>query len=405
MVANVIAAGVPSVVGMDAVRGSVTFRYGAPLITSVAPAHVGTAGGDVVMVTGSNFAVTPPLSATVKFARLASSSTCDVINATSTLIQCVSPIGAGTLWRVVVTNNDPGNDTTPSNAVVPATSQASPTTGASVTISYRPPVVIAIRSLTGAFPAVGGFVLVVVGTDLTAAPKVTVGGEPCPLTVVANVTVPHTVVTCSAPPMRTDGPSSLAVDAGGQLLSESGITVPYDGPVVLAVVPNVLDARDAGSRSQLTIAGQNFGVPVVGGVAMPPNVSVAVGHVPCGNVLWQSDGALACSLSGVFTVGVYHVEVVVRGVSSALGPLSVVELTCTAGYYTDAAGLCQPCALGGYCPGGLLPPVALEGYYPTDLGAFVLCTPPDACLGGVNGTCSELYTGVRCATCNIGAYR
>ena len=170
--------------------------------------------------------------------------------------------------------------------------------------------------------------------------------------------------------------------------------------------PSSLDARDPSTRAQLMVRGRNFGLPVVNGVVVKANVTVTVGGRDCGRVLWSSDDSLACSVSGEFTVGFYDVEVTVRGVASLVHDQRVVVLlACMPGYYVSDAGWCVECGQGGYCPGGLEAPQALEGYFPLAVGQFVQCTPPDACLGGVNGTCSKLYTGPRCATCSFGAYR
>ena len=37
--------------------------------------------------------------------------------------------------------------------------------------------------------------------------------------------------------------------------------------------------------------------------------------------------------------------------------------------------------------------------------AFVACSPPSGCLGGINNTCASSYTGDRCGTCAPGSYR
>ena len=85
-----------------------------------------------------------------------------------------------------------------------------------------------------------------------------------------------------------------------------------------------------------------------------------------------------------------------------------VLFQCQHGYYGALGDVCTACPVGGACDGGFAMPVAQQGYFPSTDGsevAFVACTPPDACLGGANATCSELYTGPRCADCGVGAYR
>ena len=84
---------------------------------------------------------------------------------------------------------------------------------------------------------------------------------------------------------------------------------------------------------------------------------------------------------------------------------STVLLLCPSGYFTGLNQLCQVCPTGAACDGGFSLPAALTGYFPVSATAFVQCTPVEACLGGLNATCSALYTGPRCGDCAVGAYR
>jgi hypothetical protein len=61
--------------------------------------------------------------------------------------------------------------------------------------------------------------------------------------------------------------------------------------------------------------------------------------------------------------------------------------------------------MGGVCNGGAHDPFPQAGYFPLARGAFVQCTPAEACQGGPTAACSPLYVGDRCAVCSRGAYR
>ena len=139
--------------------------------------------------------------------------------------------------------------------------------------------------------------------------------------------------------------------------------------------------------------------------------TVAAGSGGGGGGVGKLDAAatalLVCDVAGEFVVGPHAVSVVVYGVasSSASAGGAVLTFVCPVGYFGQLGASCVPCPVGGSCDGGDAAPVALTGYYPMAGDGFVRCDPPDACLGGVNATCGQRYTGPRCASCAIGAYR
>ena len=135
------------------------------------------------------------------------------------------------------------------------------------------------------------------------------------------------------------------------------------------------------------------------------NHTVWINSTACVDVVWASDRAVACTVAGVFAVGNYRVTLRVNGVGTAPSAAATLRFECGPGYYGNDGQACVPCPEGAECSGGFAPPVALVGYFPEAAGLFVLCSPPEACLGGENGTCSKLYTGPRCANCALGAYR
>ncbi len=139
------------------------------------------------------------------------------------------------------------------------------------------------------------------------------------------------------------------------------------------------------------------------GVPVTPNHTVHVGNSPCIALTWSSDTSLSCALQDVFHVGEYPVTVAVAGVRSP--PFAALGLRCPPGYYGQHLEACTQCPEGGVCPGDVEEPYADVGYYPLGRASFVGCTPAQACLGGPNATCHRLYSGDRCASCAVGAYR
>ena len=384
---------------------SVSPRFAAPVVTSMWPLTGGTAGGDVVVLNGSYFVTQSPLYVSVRFSRAHSASSAmfaTVVNATSDAIVALTPPGSGTGWVVTVWNNDD----------VAGVSQSS--VSGSMTFAYRAPSVASVVTVAGQRPMVGGFLVHIAGHDFSSRPTVTIGSAAC---VVAVGGANDSAITCTAPARNLLEDAVVRVTVDGRVAV--GDRVEYDDPVVVAVSPAVVDARDTSSRSSLTVSGVNFGVPsasrVEGGVdAAPVNHTVYVGSAVCGDVIWASDTTLTCTIEGQQRVGQYSVTVVVGSQSSSSSPSassaivgsSTVWLQCLSGYYGGVGEFCTRCPAGGYCDGGLSLPQALVGYFPLSntSDSFVECTPPEACLGGVNGTCAALYTGARCASCVTGAY-
>ncbi len=102
-------------------------------------------------------------------------------------------------------------------------------------------------------------------------------------------------------------------------------------------------------------------------------------------------------------VGVYNVTVVVAGVASVTA--AAVSAVCPSGYYGVSGEVCEPCPVGAVCNGYGSEPEATPGYFRIARAEFANCLPAEACMGGADSVCAELYTGVRCAECRQGAYR
>ena len=402
---TVMVAGLVSAQTVDA-------HYHGPTVTSMAPIFVGTAGGDVLVINGTDFAtrrdsgtdVAVVLSRSIGVSR--SSIDCSVIDARPGSILCAVPEGSGTGWAVTVSNVDVTGGGRRLSAP------------AALTVSYRPPTVTALAVIGDHAAMAGGFVIRVEGLDLSTTPVVYVGELLCGDVVVVE---PHVSLQCRAPPGRVGvSPSAVRVEVDGQWSHATDAhIVTYDGPTVSLVTPSVLDAVESTSRPAVTISGVNFGLPVVSDgrhtFSVSANHTITVGGVPCDRIVWTSDSTLQCHIGGVFAVGRYDVVVSVGGVPSASSSsssssmpqpeVSTVRFACGRGYYGTVGELCRQCPEGGVCEGGDAYPVAQVGYYPMTTTSFVQCVPVEACLGGSQAVCAQWYTGYRCADCDVGGYR
>ena len=365
-------------------------HYDTPHVASSSPSNSSTTGGGNLTLSGSAFAA-GALRATVTLARRGAGApqhACPVIASNSTVIVCAFPEGAGVGWFVVVTNVDDDG----------ASTQSSPWSAAAVT--YNPPTIASVNVLSTGAPAIGGFTVAVNGSNFSNLPAVWVGSQACTLLAV-NTT--HRRTVCVAPPHRLDEPAVVSVVVDGQ--TAVGPELRYDGPTVVTVSPTSLSAQSSDVRPDLTVSGVNFGVRSIGADTVPANHTVLLDAVPCSAVRWVSDSMLTCSPVGDFAVGVYDVVVEVYGQRSREDGNVTVAFDCPAGSFGAAGEHCQRCPDGSTCAGGGAEPAAQAGYDPLARASFVLCSPPEACLGGATAECSALYTGPRCASCAPGAYR
>jgi hypothetical protein len=255
-----------------------------------------------------------------------------------------------------------------------------------------------------ASPAVGGFVLLITGSQLSTAPEVTVSGEPC---AVRWLSSDHGSVACVAPPRRVDVPTVVVVRSGS--MSSNAAAFAYDPPVVTAVSPRAFTAvRVSGVLPRITVTGVNFGVLRAD---IRSRHRVFVGDAACVSVLWRSDSELVCTFDGEVNAGWHAVSVwvlddVSRGNSSVVNDTATsIRALCPEGMFGSDGERCMACPEGAVCAGGDAELVAAQGYYRTAHLVFEACAPKSACLGGVNSTCHRDYEGVRCATCRSGAYR
>jgi hypothetical protein len=288
------------------------------------------------------------------------------------------PPGVGASWLVVVVNHDT-DDVLPSQSSASASSLSSVSYGSMslvrwqtcvpnlvFSVGYLAPVVTGVQVMGGisggtsaSRPAVGGFLLRVVGHDFGANPPVvTLAGTPCPILPVTNSTSlasVHEEVVCVAPPRAMGVPSVVVVDQAGQ--TSTPFPFAFDGASVISVTPPVFPAVGRESSSELSLLvlrGINFGVPnASAGVGYHV---VTVGSAPCTGVQWWSDSELWCSVQGDFVVGSYIVSVVVGDVPGVLS--TAVSAQCPSGFYGQHNETCTPCPAHAECKGGLSDPLA-----------------------------------------------
>ncbi len=445
---------VKAVVGVRAASGAVSqsstgspsVQYLRPVVTAVSVLEseaggqaagavsgvVGTQGGAVLVVRGVYFGCplptsvwlvrhgagpTPPWdshnsSSVQQCASTAQCMSSVTVNQSSlSSLTCTVPPGAGVGWRVVVVNHDAPGTVGSSEAALWRASEAS-----AFTLAYRAPTIVQVAPTEsvgggrGAASAVGGFALMVLGTDfgLVPPPTVLVGTLPC---VVLPGTVTQEGLCCVAPPRQVDGNTTVVVVQDGQS-AQVWTAFAYDPPVLLAVAPSAIDAVALdGTTRLLTLHGVNFGSlyrpDVVG------NHVVQVDGQPCRPVVWRDDATVQCTFDSELVAGQHNVSL--RLAADTTQPVPIVAL-CPATTYGAPGQRCSACPEGAVCMGKGADPVSLPGYYPQARERFVPCSPPAACVGGADSSvlatssgsdtkgCARNYAGLRCAVCRVGSY-
>ena len=286
-----------------------TVSYLAPVVSTLSSVVVGTSGGVPLVISGRHFCAPLPMSVWLvrptgletpwasgmdpaSWTYADSDATtrsqpsgllCPGSTANSTVVVCMVPEGAGAGWHVVVVNHDDlteeGQPSSPSpsrhrwQASAPSpehvVSFARPTvTAFGVTRHWGPgstaaSVVATAVEGNGSRPAVGGFTVVVVGSNFgPVTPNVTICGTPCALMVPSSrePTPPpvrsHAHVVCIAPPKVLGSPCNLSVaveDAQSEPLHFE-----YDGPEITDVQPAEYDALGVTQRPPLVVRGSRW---------------------------------------------------------------------------------------------------------------------------------------------------
>lgn len=279
------------------------------------------------------------------------------------VLRCALPPGSGVDWRVVVVNH---GDATAASVSLPSLA----------TVRYRAPRVWTVGPVAQGLgrPTVGGWLLVVNGSDFSSEDAVvTVGGLPCPIA--GNHS--HELIVCTTPPWRINADSNVVVTVDGQ--ASYPVPVAYDPPRVLSVLPNVVVAV-LGARSRLTLRGVNFGVKYSRDA--PGNHLVSVGSAECVDVVWTGDDALSCMPVGELVVGDHPVSLTVANHTATLA--NAVSAQCPPDTFGGPGERCSTCPEGAICAGFGAEPVSQEGRYPLSRTLFAACVPSSACVGGAS---------------------
>lgn len=214
--------------------GDVSFRYDAPVVTSINPTSGRSGGGETLTVVGTNFGLT----GAVYFYIDGSYVPCVTQGVvTHTQILCTTPSGVGTAIPVQV--------------LVAGTYSAD---HASSRWSYNPPYVTSVTPANG--PTKGGTVLSIIGTSFSPSAVVEINGVVCPPTSSSDVT--YTSIKCTSP---AGSGTNLFVKVTASSLSNTALTNPearfsYNAPAVTGMTPA---AGETDGSTFLTITGTNFG--------------------------------------------------------------------------------------------------------------------------------------------------
>ncbi|MEM7167971.1 MAG: IPT/TIG domain-containing protein, partial [Planctomycetota bacterium] len=235
--------------GSDTLVGGYTYE-GAPTITSVAPNTGTSAGGDSVVITGSNFLG----SETVTFDGVAVAS---VTFDSSTMLTVVTPAHFDAIVDVVVTNVN--GSATLTNGFTYGTPAPTPTS---------------ITPANG--PRAGGTTVMIAGSNFTAADTVTFDGIAA-TSVTFNSATSLTAVT----PAHAAGTVNVTVtNANGPGTLPSGFT--YDAPPTIASITPASGTPTGGTA--LVVTGTDF---VTG-------TTVSIGGNTCGTIVVTSPTQITC---------------------------------------------------------------------------------------------------------------
>jgi hypothetical protein len=237
--------------GQTNVAGT-TFSYGAPTITSIAPANGPTVGGTTLLVRGTNFGIT----ANVTIAER----TCTVIvgGQSHTQFECLSPVGQG------------------KNQVVVA-KVGGQVSGSSV-FSYNAPTITSITPATG--PTIGGTLITLTGTNFGLGWNlgVTLGATAATTVNVAGTSQTQIIYTL---PAGTGTGLSTTVTIAGQTFTYASTLFAYQAPTITkAQSTGCTNTPLAATECPLTggvplvLTGTNFGVNEA-------KVSIKVSGITC----------------------------------------------------------------------------------------------------------------------------
>ena len=260
------------------VSNVVSFSFSPQLLNVSAPGGTApTAGGVLINITGSGFAVPSIANFTVYFG----ASRCSVTGQSSGWLTCTLPAGGGSVAVIVSVN------------LTTATLNST-----AFTFSYDPPTLLSISPTIG--PTAGGTLLSVAGNNFGTSPSVTVNGYACALSGAHN----NTFLTCTAPPGSGSG-QALIVSSGGGLYT-TALPFAYFPPSISSISP--VTGRSAGGYN-LTISGGNFSTFT--------SLTLVVVNGQTAPILQQNDTSLTISMPPYTNTIIVNPAVLVNGQTSS----------------------------------------------------------------------------------------
>ena len=216
-------------------------------------------------------------------------------------------------------------------------------------------------------------------------------------------------------PLEVISAEQVGTAVGG---GASSLSIAYDEPRVTYVQPQPVDAM-GGTR--VTLYGKNFG-------ASRQSVNVTLNEFSCTAPEWllgPTGPFIECTMP-VITVGLQTINVTLGGIVTGSTPsdTGVMYTRCVPGFFGMQGEFCLPCKIGANCSSfenDLETPWSEAGWWRslltvpnanclqrstnlrTQCPHYIPCEPAESCAG--NNTCSEKYTGERCALCSVGHYR
>ena len=265
-----------------------TYVVPVPTIASVSPTSGVTSGGTAITIEGTHFIVG---ATTVKVGGVAATG---VVVASDTSLTAVTPAGTLGLKAVAVT-----------------TSGGTATAVGAFTYLAAAPTIASVSPTFGS--ALGATKITIVGTNLTGASSVTVGGKSATSVVVVNATT-ITAMT----PSGTVGAQDVAVTtSGGTATAPSAFTYVAAAPTIASISPTSGPALGA---TAITITGTN----------LTGATSVTVGGVAANNVVVVSATSITAK-TPAGTAGAKDVSVTTAGGTATLAGAFTYGITAPTG--------------------------------------------------------------------------
>ena len=369
---------------------TITVPFLPPLILSVTPAEGSTAGGDEVVIIGSNFGCSTTLHSST-FLRFGAEhiASLQFTECSHSLIRFTTPEGQGPLLLLSVGHFN----------------QSSP----EVAFSYAPPLLYSIEAVevaarervnttssasTTSSVSIEQMVLHLHGDNFgTHDATVLVSEEECVL-----LQHNHTFISCLAP-LFIGGNHTVSLSVSGQR-SNAGFVL-FPSPAILTVDPLLVESAG--------------GVIRLRGAHIPPVSAVSIHLSIASLALPNCHFAASSQLPAPFIE--CHLPELPRGtwpLTLSIGDTAVpiapsfdhLTVVCSLNHYALPGQYCLPCPTGSICPANATQPIAGPGEWTdSDAGKHTVsaCFSPAACLGG--NQCAAGYHAYKCSQCTAGFSR